>query len=130
MMALSSIFISSKLVCRRELEVVPQRGINLRKVFYSFHSEIFKAHFVVGVQQISKRFGRLELRNCISLGFFKKGTQLVIPLLKVIKMSILLYGISLQLLNIILQLFGIVLGLGRHLSPLLALILNPLDPRL
>ena len=45
-------------------------------------------------------------------------------------MSILLYGVCLQLLNKILQLFGIVFGLSRHLSPFLALILNLLNPRL
>ena len=86
--------------------------VNLRVVFHSVHLEILKAGYVVGVHQVSELLGRLKLCNRISLCFIKKGTQLIIPLLEVIKTSILLYSIGPQLLNQVLQLLGISLALA------------------
>ena len=101
-----------------------------REVFHSVHLEIFKLDCIVGVHQVSKFLGCLKLCNHVSLCFFKKGTQLVISLLEVIKTSILLYNINSQFLNMVLQLLNFILGFSRHLNPPLALVLHLLNPGL
>ena len=102
--------------------------VNFREVFHSVHAKIFKACCLVGVQQISKLFRSSELHYRVLFCLVKKDTQLVIPLLKVVKTSIFLYNISSKLFNQVLQLLGLVFSLGNHLSPPLAVILDLLDP--
>ena len=52
---------------------------------------------MVLVQQISKLLGHLKLRNCVPFSLFKKGAQLVVLLLKMVKTSILLKDVHLEL---------------------------------
>ena len=104
--------------------------VNFREVFHNVHVKIFKARCVVGVQQISEFFKCSELHYRVFFYLVKKGTQLVIPLLKVVKTSILLNNISFQLFNQVLQLLGLVFSLSCHLSLALVVILNLLDPHL
>ena len=102
--------------------------VNFKEVFHSVHMKVFKASCVVGVQQISELFGSSELHYNVFFGLVKKGTQLVIPFLKVVKMSVLLKNVSSELFDEVLQLFGLVFSLSCHLSPALAVILDLLDP--
>ena len=104
--------------------------VHFREVFHSVHAKFFEAHCVVSVQQINVLFRGFELHHCVFFCLAEKGTQLVVPLLEVVKMSILLNSISFQLLNQVLQLLGLDFGLSYHLRPMLAIILNLLDPRL
>ena len=93
--------------------------VHFREVFHSVHAKVFEAHCVVGVQQISMLFRGFELHHCVLFCLVKKDTQLVIPLLKVVKTSILLYNISFKLLNQVLQLLGLVFSLGATSAHLL-----------
>ena len=104
--------------------------VNFKEVFHSVHAKVFKASRVVGVQQISELFGSSKLHYRVFFGLVKKGTQLVIPFLKVVKMSVLLKNVSSELFDEVLQLFGLVFSLSCHLSPALVVILNLLDPHL
>ena len=104
--------------------------VNFREVFHSVHVKIFKARRVLGVQQISELFRGFELHYRVFFCLDKKGTQLAIPLLKMVKTSIVLYNISSKLFNQVLQLLGLIFSLGCHLSLHFAVILDLLDPHL
>ena len=73
--------------------------VNFREVFHSIHTKVLKARRVVGVQQINELFRGSKLHYHVFFCLIKKGTQLVIPLLKVVKTSFLLYNISSELFN-------------------------------
>ena len=68
--------------------------------------------------------GRLELCNCVLLRLFKKGIELIVPFLKVVKTSVLFNDIRLELFIKVSELFSLFPGLGSHLSPHFALFLN------
>ena len=61
--------------------------VNFREAFFGVHMEILKASSVVPDQKDSKLTGSFEVLNNIFFGFFKKGVQLIIPLLKMVKMG-------------------------------------------
>ena len=56
--------------------------VKVREVLNSVWPEVLKPSCIVPVQQISKSLGRLKLYNCVSFSLFKKGAQLIVPLLK------------------------------------------------
>ena len=73
--------------------------VNFREVFHSVHTNIFIASSIVGVQQISERFGSSELQHIILFSLLKKGTQLIIPFLKVVKTSVIVNNVSFKLFD-------------------------------
>ena len=52
--------------------------VHFREFFYSIHSEILKAYYIIGVQKISLLLGRLEFGYCIFFCLGKKSTQLIV----------------------------------------------------
>ena len=71
--------------------------VNLREAFNSVQTEVLKTSSIILVQKVSELARCSEFLNSISLGFFKKGTKLVIPLMKMDKTGILLDDIGLKL---------------------------------
>ena len=71
--------------------------IKVGEVLSSVQLEVLEPSYIVLVQQISKLLGRLKLCNCVLLCLFEKGVQLVVLLLKMVKTSIILKDIRLEL---------------------------------
>ena len=71
--------------------------IKVGEVLSSVQPEVLEPSGIVLVQQISKLLGRLKLYNCVPLCLFEKGVQLVVLLLKMVKTSIILKDIRLEL---------------------------------
>ena len=63
--------------------------VNFQEAFLFIHMKIFKASIIICVQKVSKLSGSFELHNSVLFGFLKKGAQLVILLLKMVKTGIL-----------------------------------------
>ena len=82
-----------KRACSTKVELDGAK-VNFREVYHSVHTKVFKASNVVGVQQINELFGRSELRHSVLLGLLKKGAQLIILFLKVVKTSVLLNDVN------------------------------------
>ncbi|XP_023874706.1 uncharacterized protein LOC111987239 [Quercus suber] len=73
--------------------------VNFREAFLSVYMKVFKASSVVPVQKDGKLTRSSEVLNNVFFGLFEKGAQLIVPLLKMVKMGILFDGISLKLFN-------------------------------
>ena len=71
--------------------------IKVGEVLNGVQPEVFEPSCIVLVQQIGKLLGRLKLCNCVPLSLFKKGVQLVVFLLKMVKTSILFKDIRHEL---------------------------------
>ena len=77
--------------------------VNFIEAFNNVQMEVLKTSSIVLFQKVSELVRCFEFLNSISMGFFKKGTKLVIPLLKMVKTGILLDSISLKLLDEVLK---------------------------
>ena len=74
--------------CNTNVEL-DKAEVNLREAFNSVQTEVLKTSSIILVQKVSELARCSEFLNSISLGFFKKGTKLVVPLLKMVKGSLL-----------------------------------------
>ena len=61
--------------------------------------KIFKASSIVCIQKVSKLFESSELHNSVIFGILKKGAQLIIPFLKIVKTGVLFDDVILELFD-------------------------------
>ena len=103
MEASSFILMSSELVCRRELAAPILTLMELKSTSRKRSSASMQKSLKPVAYFASKRsvncFGSFELHNNVLFGFLKKGAQLIIFLLKMVKTSVLFDNVNLELFN-------------------------------
>ena len=111
------------------INVKLNRGkVHLRKTLHCVHTKIFKSRGIVLVQKISEFTGRFKFLDGFPLTLFKKDVKLIILLLQMIKTSILLNNIRLQLFGEMPQLLHLVHSLNCQLSSTPTIRLHFTDP--
>ena len=113
--------------CSTNIEL-DKAKVNIREAFHGVHVEVLKTNSIVLVQKIGELTGRFKILNSISLGLLKKDMKLVVPLLKMVKTSILLDNIYFKLFDEVFQLLHTVHGLSYYLSSIPAINLHLTNP--